>query len=156
MSVTTNGQICFGIPFGERDDFPWQDDEWEGDIDEWWMRSVCGWKPSKELYAPDGDYIDGRVPSDQEIDDHYREQREFAKRNPLPVQMVNTCSGDYPMWIIAVADVGISASRGYPAMFDPAGLSVTDDQVEALAGFCKRFGLVGEGDPGWYLSSYWG
>ena len=37
MGVSTDGQICFGIAFEECTEFPWDSEEYDGDIDAWWL-----------------------------------------------------------------------------------------------------------------------
>lgn len=88
MSVSTDGQLCYGILCGEDIEFPWDDQQYDGDIDLWWA-TICGF-----LY--DQEYLD------------------FLTNHPLPVELVNYCSAGYPMYILAVPLSGTSARRGYP------------------------------------------
>jgi hypothetical protein len=151
MGQSTNAEISFGIAFEEDYEFPWNG----FDIEDWW-REWCGFINSFEIYDEEGNHIDGKEPSAELVELYFAEQREFDKRHPLPVELVNYCSGDYPMWIIAVTEAGRLARRGYPVAFNPAELVVRDAQIAALVDFCKFYDLVGEGPPSWYLSSYWG
>jgi len=71
MGTTTNGVICYGIQFDEDTEFPWNDKEYEGenydgDIDRWWLYDVLGFKHSFEIYGDDGNYIDGKEPSTED------------------------------------------------------------------------------------------
>jgi len=151
MGQSTNAEISFGIAFEEDYEFPWSGED--NDIETWW-REQNGFTHSFELFDDEGNYIAGKEPSAELVELYFAEQREFDKRHPLPVELVNYCSGDYPMWIIAVPYVGELARRGYPVTFVPSELTVSDAQVKALVDFCKNVGL--EGEPSWYLSSYWG
>jgi hypothetical protein len=169
MSTSTDGQICYGIPF-ENLDFPWEG-KYEGDIEKWWQ-DVNGFKHSVEIYS-DTDksgYIDGQKPKQSVIDTYYKEEREWLKTNPLPVELVNYCSGGAPLYILAVPESFKSNSRGFPLEFNPAELQVTPEQRQNLIDFCEKY--LGEKiakhndeeyndvkitlEPKWYLTSYWG
>lgn len=102
MGVSTDGQICYGILFEEGVEFPWDDERFDGDMDDWWLFEVLKFRHSFEIYDPDGNYIDGTRPSQERISEYYNESREFLKANPCPVTKVTHCSCDYPMCILAV------------------------------------------------------
>lgn len=157
MGTSTNGQISYGIKFDDGFEFPWDSLEYEGDIENWWTHGVLGFRYSFELYTPEGNYIGGERPPQEKLDQYYAERREFEAKNPkLPVELDNYCSGDFPMYILSVKGVGTSARRGYPTAFNPSELVVTDEQVNELLGFCQAHGIELDGEPAWYLSSYWG
>ena len=154
MGTSTNGQICYGIMFEDEYEFPWDSDEYDGDIDDWWLRAVLGYKPSFELYNADGNWIDGIKPAKEKKDAYFQELRDFKAQNPkIPVELVNYCSGDFPMWILAVPSSCIEAYRGDPLAFQD--LSVGWKDTEALFKFCNDYGLSGS-NAHWWLSSYWG
>lgn len=158
MGVSTDGQICYGILFEDGYEFPWDED---GDIEDWWndIHGMKDWKPTVEIYNSEGNYLNGIKPSKEAIDAYYDERRAFKESlsiPPLPVEMVNVCSGDYPTYILAVPSSSKSASRGYPQEFDPQLLKVSEDELQALLGFCDKYELEYDGEPKWYLSSYWG
>jgi hypothetical protein len=159
MSTSTDGQICFGVLIGDEDEvsLPWKDEEWDGDIEHWWIYKVLGFKHSFEVFDEKGDYLPGFNKDSKEIDQYFKEKREF-KKNCLqcPVEPVNCCSLDYPSWILAVPSTVITASRGEPQEFKPENLRVTIDEVSNLLKFCSDYEIEFEGDPHWYLSSYWG
>src|SRR5437868_783086 len=100
MSVSTDGQIGYGVIFEDGCEFPWGD----SDPEQWW-RNECGFKSS------------------------------------FPVELVNYCSGDYPMYMLAVPSSILSNSRGYPEEFDPIKLVVTDKEKAPLIDFCKKYNL---------------
>lgn len=155
MGVSTNGQICYGVAFDEDYEFPWNK-EHDGDIDAWWLYGVLGFKHSFELFDAAGNYLNGREPSREESSRYFAESREFVASRPLPVELLNYCSGDCPMYALAVPGTVLTARRGYPAEFDPAALTVTDDGREALRKFCIDYGIELPQEPTWLLTSYWG
>ncbi len=158
MSVSTDGQICFGITLKEETVFPWDDSEGEdgffdGDIEKWW-RATTGYKPPFEAYGADGKHLPGIGKA--ELDAYFQVQHDWDKQHPCPVEPVNCCSGDYPKWILAVPGSVQTARRGYPESFDPQTLTVTPEKRAALAEFCKQYKIEGGSEPAWFLSSYWG
>lgn len=155
MGTSTNGQICHGVAFEEDFEFPW-DAEHDGDIDSWWLYGVHGFKHSFEIYDANGNHLNGKQPSAEDISRYFKESREFVDANPLPVTLVNYCSGDYPMYAIAVPRTVINAFRGDPTEFDPAALTVTDAERDALLSFCADHGIEVPSEPKWLLTSYWG
>lgn len=140
MSTSTDGQLAFGVVL-DVDEWPWEaedGDDWE-DIDEWWAVQTG--------FECDGD------------DDAYFGKRdEWFNGHPLPVELVNVCSGDCPDYMLAVPGTMISASRGYPVAIDSLPV-VEPDRIKALLDFIKKYVPTEENDdltPRWYLSGYWG
>lgn len=169
MGVSTDGQICFGIKFEEGHEFPWDGEQWGGDIEDWWTRGVCGYKNPFEIFDASGNYLphielikgkyqfDHPKPREEVTNAYYDPLFAFQKSHPVPVKIVNYCSSDYPMYMLAVPETCKENSRGFPEEFDPAALTVTDEQRQALLDFCKTHGIdIGEETPKWWLSSYWG
>lgn len=155
MGVSTDGQICYGVKFEEGYEFPWDNEAYNTDIENWW-RVISGYKPSVEIYDSEGEYIGGQEPAESIINAYYRERREFDKMHFLPLTLVNYCGGDCPMYILAINRTCLSSNRGDPVWFKPEELTVTDEERAALLVFCETHGLEFEGEPEWYLSSYWG
>lgn len=165
MGVSTNGILCYGVRFDEGHEFPWDGDEHNGDLESWW-RAVNGYKEPFPLYGPDGNYLPGiplkppRYPGNKEATDevmnrYFKPQEEWDKAHPLPVELVNYCSGDYAAYIVAVPSSVVTAHRGCPKQLNPHQLSVSVLEESALKAFCDKHGLQGEG-PAWWLCSYWG
>lgn len=157
MTVSTNGQICYGVVIPEEDVLPWDLDGFDGDIGHWWLHSVLGFQHSFEMFTPQGNWIGGEKWPQDKIDEYYGEQRDFAEQSPkLPVELVNFCSYDYPIYVLAIPETCKSARRGYPERFVPTKLVFTDEQKEDLLEFCKTYEIEFEDGPAWYLSSFWG
>lgn len=155
MGTSTDGRISFGIAFEEGFEFPWEADpnDFNDDIEDWWIYKIHCFKHSREVYG-DG----GRLPgvTDEDVSAYWAEKREFAQKHPLPVRLVNYCSGDFPMYIIAVPSSCLNNNRGYAVEFDPASLTVTDDERAALLKFFTDHGIEVSSEPKWLLTSYWG
>ena len=155
MGVSTNGQICFGVEFEEDYEFPWDAEEFGGDEDDWWLK-VSGFKQSFKIYTEDGmDYLPEVTNEMKKA--YFQEERDFKEaHDSAPVELVNTCSGDYPMYILAIPCTIFSASRGYPVAFELRDLEVNIGDVIALEKFCNEYNLEGLGKAKWFLSSYMG
>ena len=174
MGTTTNGQICYGILFDEDFEFPWS--ERDG-IDDWW-REVNGYEnPCWNPFTPEGDYkaeivtntrVYGPVTSgygmvtsdDPRIQEYFQHQRNWDKEHPLPIELVNCCSCDCPIWILAAPASTEIARRGYPSELDLRALKVNDVAKAPgwranLLEFCDKYKIEHD-EPRWWLSSYWG
>lgn len=156
MGVSTNGVICYGILFDEDSVFPWDDERYEGDIGNWWLYGVLGFKHSFDIYGEDGNYIDDKEPSDEDLSKYFDERYAALEENKLPIELVNYCSANVPMYILAVPSTIKRALRGYPTWFNPDELTVSDEEKLSLLSFCKTHGIVTLEAPMWWLSSYWG
>lgn len=156
MGQSTNGQICYGIMFEEDFEFPWAGDDGESDIDDWWIYQVHGFKHDFELYDEAGNHLPGkRPPSAEDLEKYYGPKRAFEKANPLPVKLVNYCSGDCEMYILAVPRTVLTARRGYPEEFKPEDLVVSETERATVQAFCVQHGIEMPAEPKWYLSSLW-
>lgn len=157
MGVSTDGQICFGIALEEDTQFPWDTDEHDGDIEHWWIYEVHGYKSSFELFGPYGEWLNGVEPPASRIDEYYDAKCAFKAALPsLPIELVLHCSGDYPMYILAVPRTVKVASRGYPEEIKPDEMVVTEDECNLLIAFCEKHNIEIEDKPRWWLSSLWG
>lgn len=163
MGQSTDGQICFGVAFPEGFEFPWDvDEKADGDIEEWW-KNLKGFKPLFEMWDEHGDYKDGKEPSDAEKKKYYDHKDKWEEENPVPISLVNYCSGDCPMYMIAVTTSLKKNNRGYPEAFEPSKLTVTPDEIRVLKEFMEKYipfedieDKEFDPEPKWYLSSYWG
>lgn len=152
MSVSTDGQLCYGIVLEEDYEFPWSDEEWDNDIEDWWVYGILGY--------PRADFYDdhGKKPgtTHEQVDEYYKGLWAFRKENPLPVDVVNYCSDNAPMYILAVPSSKHSNSRGFPVEIDPEQLIVAHGEKMALLEFCDTYNIERDDEPKWWLSSYWG
>ncbi len=165
MSVSTNAEISFGILFDEDHEFPWDDEKYDTDMAEWW-RDINGYKPPFELFDERGEYAAGipltkdqygRKEAPKEMVSAYFDHRhEWEKAHPLPVELVNVCSGGYPTYILAIEGSVTTAYRGSPKEISAAMLVASDEAAGVLISFCKKYGIEGGDGPKWWLSSYWG
>ena len=159
MSVSTDGQICFGIVFEEGYEFPWDTYREDGDSDpEDWWRSVNGFKPSFEVFDKKGEYLDSvQSPArEKSADDYFNEGRCWDKANPIPFELVNYCSDGCSMYILAMPGSFKRNSRGYPRKISGMDLHGEVKDAIVFSEFCEKYGLKGEEPAAWYLSSYWG
>ena len=86
MSTSTDGQICYGIAFEEGFEFPWDADEYDGDIEEWWTVGILGFRRSFEMFTSQGEWIGGVEWPQEKCDEYYDERRRFEEARPsLPV-----------------------------------------------------------------------
>lgn len=178
MGVSTDGQLCFGVMFDEGFEFPWGydgDGEFEGDIEEWW-KSVKGFAhPMESPWDEAGNRKPGYRDDDPRIDEYFRVKRKWLEENPVPVALVNYCSGDCPMWILSLDDerLNMTARRGYPLVVNVLDLQRAVEETQAdrvLRQFMQMYG-IGKGGltdsstrfnedgevlvPKWWLSSCW-
>lgn len=158
MSISTDGQICYGVVLADTSNFPWNISEFDYDINTWWTYGILGFTHSFELFDEKGGWIEPR--QSKKIEDKYfQEQRDFEENHEkIPYELVNYCSGDYPMYILAIKRTCLSARRGYPEKFSPQELSlISQEEDRDLIEFCKKYEIPTNGEnAGWYLSSYWG
>lgn len=155
MGVSTNGQICYGIIFDDGFEFPWDAEKWGGDIDEWW-RDVNGYEPGFNPYTDEGNHREGVVEDDPRIYEYHSRMQNWMKEHPIPVKLINYCSGEVPMYILAVSCSCITSRRGHPIDFDPKSLTLDGVQGLLLGLFCTKYGIETEDEPKWWLSSFWG
>ena len=157
-SIATIGQICYGILLDEEIELPWNDEKYDDGISDWWLYTVKGYESPFEMFDDDGEYIGGedRWPI-HKVRHYFEHFRLFSRENPIPVELINVCSHDFPIYIIALTDTRLVARRGTPTPFDPAKLeTVSLGQKEALIKFCDDYEIEYDGEPRWYLSSHWG
>lgn len=149
MGVSTNGQVCYGYLFEDGYEFPWGDD-----VERWW-RNECEFVPTDFPYTPD--WNDLTPPASQQRKDAYFDKvYKFDEANPMPFELVNVCSVDYPTWILAVPNTVLIARRGYPEEMKPEEISIPHQEALALKEFIEKYGLTPERGPAWWLSSCWG
>lgn len=168
MGVSTDGQICYGVAFdeGEGSEFPWRNDGEDIDINEWW-HDQHGWKESDDNpagafypYTAEGGYKSclKLKRDDERIGKWYEAKQKWIAENvpPLPVQEVNYCSSECPMYVLAIPSSFRNNNRGYAEKFNPAELIVTQEEVNNFLEFCEKYEIELPCQPAWLLTSYWG
>lgn len=146
MGQSTDGLVAFGFDLGEQEELPealLEAGRQDGDGFEW--QSVVS--VLTDLTPPGVEWEDTFV---QVYRDYWAKQREATENHPL--EMVCHCSGECPMWFLAVRGTVTRAKRGFPQPVEmPA---VSDEAIKALHGFCERFGLKWQ-EPRWHVFSMW-
>jgi hypothetical protein len=156
MPISTNGQICFGIMFKDDDEFPWNTEEYNYDLETWWIKLICGYKPPFEIYVDEEGTLLKDVSQDKK-EEYWLHLREFKKLHPVPIEEISCCHWDDPMYILAVSRTYLCANRGSPEEFNPADLTVSKEEIQKLMDFIKKYLNLNEiPEPKWYLSSYYG
>lgn len=161
MGTSTDGQLCYGYLFDEGHEFPWYSEDDFGDLEMWWeeQNGYVELPLEREPYTEDGDYQEwfkklSRDEQDKYLDPRWEHHRKWVKDNPIPFDLVNYCSGDCPMYILAVPSTVITANRGYPERI------VSLPEIKGIKQFTECLQKYGIHDcieqPSWYLSSYMG
>ena len=157
MGTSTDGQLSYGVLIDEEFEFPWDAEDYGGDIEEWW-RDVRGFRnPVESPFNEYGRYKPGFSDASPEVREYFKNQREWVSwlaANPVPVKLVDYCSGDCPMWLLASRHV--RSSSGCPKMVDIEFLRETGVASRQLIEFLEEFKIEHNGEIGWWLSSYWG
>ena len=156
MGVSTDGQLCYGILFEAGFEFPWDSDKWDGRIEDWWLYEICCYENPFELYNDQGEYIDGKPPTEEVKDEYHGARYDFRETHPLLVELVNYCSYDYPMYILAVVDQVKIANRGYAEEITQEDLTNLAGSLDILTQFCQKHGIKTGEKPKLWLSSLWG
>ena len=139
MGQSTDGQISFGVKFPEGFEFPWDEHDDDGDAEEWY-RGIFGYKPPFEMFDKAGEWLGGKKAPQEKIDKYFAHQRKWEEANPLPFELVNYCSADCPMWILAVLGTVVTANRGYPKELNTHMFleNVDPGKVKALRDFVDK------------------
>ena len=156
MSQSTDGEICFGYKFEEEYGFPWVENE--DDPEDWWAEDVHNYKPPFKMFTEDGQWVGGKEWPVEKRKDYWLHKENFKENMPkLPFKLVNYCSAECPMYMLATPSSILTARRGYPLEFDPRNLKVIESEIKELNAFIAKYDLKPENEaPSWFLSSYWG
>lgn len=77
----------------------------------------------------------------------------------LKIDLISHCSGDYPMYFLAVRGSDKKARRGFPTALCFQNLGSDEFQsngsIDALRSFCERHSIEWQ-EPQWYIFSMWG
>lgn len=143
MGQSTDAILMYGVNLGEGEGLEWpsmltEEGESYPDIDGY-IASLAGLKE----------------PAGEDYQDPAWSAFWAAKRKSVeafPVNLVSHCSGDYPMWVLAVRNTVQRARRGYPET--PTMREIAEADRDALKAFCDATGLPWS-EPGWVLCSDW-
>lgn len=139
MGRSTDGILAYGYDLGGEEtgmEYPdWYDEEDNDGFEDAAMERLLAATGFTEVYD------DGR-------EGYFARKREAEAA--LGVELVNHCSCEYPMWILAA--VSQRASRGTPKVID---FTVPEDADQRLAWAAEVLGLTVSGKPQWLLASNW-
>lgn len=156
MGQSTNGQICFGVLFEEETSMPWDGGDFDGDWEKW-QAEVRGFRHKLEdPYDEHGEYKPGFDHDDPRVDAWMKEESDWKNENPAPFEVVNVCSGEHPIYVIAVPSTCQTASRGTPVEIFPDKLKFSEIELVNFRAFVGDFFPHANPEAKWYLSSYWG
>lgn len=132
MSTSTNAILAFGFDLGEELPEVWASEE--GFEFTEWAEKKAGLKWS----ADDKDFW----------------KKRDAMLAGLPATLVTHCSGEYPMYFLALPGSVTSAHRGTPVAVAATG-EPSGRQLTAMRKFCDDLGIEWK-EPAWHIFSYWG
>jgi hypothetical protein len=161
MGNNATSRIVYGIQFEEDYEFPWS--ETDGDIEDWWVEKICGYKPPFEIFNEFGEFLNGIEPPEEKIDEYFEHKGLFQQQNPLPVAVENYCNYDQPMYIIALPKRFAWSEWGEPEIIEPSKLAITEEERQTVIDFCGKYcqpqndyDKLPEMNPQFYLISFWG
>jgi len=132
MGMDVDANISYGIVCEEDKEFPW--DREKESMENWWCRvNGCA------------------TPINWET------RREFLKKNPLPFELVNYCSGDHFTYILAIPGTMLWTSWGHPAeigehMNTPID---RDSKISFWKLINKHLPELNDEKLTWYLSAFY-
>ncbi|HEY5851270.1 MAG TPA: hypothetical protein VIT62_10960 [Lysobacter sp.] len=134
MGTSTNAILAFGFDIGEElpDSLLPEDEDEFFDFEEW----LCG-----RLGL---EWSEGRD------DDYWLKRR--AAIEAFPVDLVAHCSGDYPMYFLAVRGTESTALRGTPQRVQLTPPS--EAAIICMREFCAEHGIEWR-EPDWHIFSMW-
>lgn len=139
MGQSTDGILVFGFDLGVEDESP----DFLGEFDD-----------LTDLLSDEAGLTEWRNDfTDAQSSAYFKTRRELEAA--CPVDIVLHCSGDYPMYILAIRGYEYSASRGSPEIIEMDKLIVDDAKIQAAKEWCEAHGIEWQ-EPKWVLASYWG
>jgi hypothetical protein len=164
MSTSTDAILFYGYCFG--DDFdnpPWKVKRNEdGDLEDGYddeesiYASAVGVNPPKEEYPVKNDDSDVANEIRLNYSAYWADKSRVNKESCC--EIIRHCSGDYPMYGVAVSSTVIKAWRGYPKDLKNCDHLIVDVIVNnLLKNYCEKMGIDVTGlEPSWWMVSYWG
>jgi hypothetical protein len=136
MGQSTDALMAFGFDLGEEVPERFAADEEDGfEADEFLLRDYDAGIPD---WTPDGP------------PDYWRKKDEALAK--LPVDIITHCSGEYPMYFLAVRGTNRRACRGTPVAAEQ--YQIGQDEIAALRAFCEKHGIEWQ-LPKWHIFSMW-
>jgi hypothetical protein len=156
VGVSTDAIICYGIPVKEDVKLPWNDDNGQGDIEDWWLYTAMKFCHTFDPYDKEGNRLEGTT--DDMISAYHAEADKFLEDHPCPVELIWHCSYDYPMFIIALPGSLVTSCRGDVTKIDPDMIAKAPfyQGTAALHDFIYTHKIPTDGKIGWHLVSMWG
>lgn len=155
MGISTDGIIAFGWIFEDGFEFPWDFEPWDSDEESWWM-DVNEYQPLYSPFTDDGNYAEGFSRGDSRISKEYDNQFKWKMDNPLPVEVLNYCSYEYPLYALVLPETIIRCSRGYPEKLPMTLKTPTPLQIEELNSFVQKYNIEVDSEPSYHLMSFFG
>lgn len=143
MGTSTDAYLFFGFSFSDQEvgqDTPdWLDEdmEWEAIYAE----------RHDGINKPDVVYIG----HEHVYSTYWQAKREAAERASCEIAF--HCSGDYPIWFVALQGTRFVASRGDEVEVKLP--NIHEEQITEMRAFCELLGIKWK-EPKWLLVSYWG
>jgi len=136
MGQSTDALMAFGFDLGEEMPESFTYDEDDGfEADEFLLRDY-------DVTIPEWTPGIGQ--------DYWRKKDELIAG--LPVEIITHCSGEYPMYFLAVRGTEHQARRGYPEKAPQR--AIEQSEIDALRAFCEKHGIEWQ-EPSWHIFSMW-
>ena len=163
MGMNAVATISLGILFDEEAQLPWNGEEYDGDMEDWWYHVKGGAKanPNEFPFTPEGNYKEGfsRASNCVKTNAWFDWRQEWREENPCPVDLVSYGSDAYRREVLIVKDAEQRVYDYEPEILDAKKIMSLKTALEGssmLKKFCKEYGIEHEDGPHWYLSAYYG
>lgn len=163
MGISTDGIICYGYHVGEVDEIeifdPENEKEYDDGIYDWYIEKYLGYKEPFPMFDEKGMWLNNIEPPEHTITEYLDHRKKFKENNPpIPVELVNVCTSEYPSWIIAVPGTQQRCDRGYPQIITTETLAVDSIALEKFNEFINKNinPEIDLGELSWWLGSYYG
>jgi len=140
MGTSTDAMLYFGIECGDEDPFGGKDIDGY-DAQEQWNNEHGPARPANDDY---------RGPEWAA----WRKAKEHWEETGDGIEVGYHCSGEYPMYYIALKAKHLRAWRGSPKEVPVDYLAVSAEQIGILHAFFEKHDVPWE-EPKWRLASYW-
>lgn len=141
MTTSTDGILCYGYILPD-EGLPWQTDKYDNDFEKWYYSEVVPFK-----FAINWDSADSILRQQ-----YFDKKWEFKQTNPLPGELVNYCSRDYPLYIIATEEH--RCNKGKPVEITYRNF-YNRDKANKLREFLLKYKIIEKTEKAsWWLCSY--